>query len=86
MIWFAMGALAAWLAGRRSTADALTRVTVLGIAALPMGLSVGLELLGLVQGANAIRFTSALPLGVVAGWLMEQVLLDEYRPAVAMPG
>ena len=80
----AMGAVAAWLAGRRSTSDPVTRVLVLGGAAVPMGLSVGLELLGL-QGSNTIRFASALPLGVVAGWLMEQVLLDEYRPSVATP-
>lgn len=80
----AVGALAALLAGRRSASDPLARAIILGIAALPMGLSVGLELVGLVQGSNSIRFASALPLGVVAGWLMEQVLLDEYRPAVAL--
>jgi hypothetical protein len=50
-----------------------------------MGLSVGLELLGVVRGSNAIRFASALALGAVAGWLMEQVLLDEYRPPVGVP-
>jgi uncharacterized membrane protein len=81
----AVGALAALLVGRRSASDPLVRVIILAIAALPMGFSVGLELVGLVQGTNIIRFASALPLGVVAGWLMEQVLLDEYRPAFAAP-
>ena len=79
----ALGALAALLVGRRSP-EPLVKVAVLGIAALPIGLSVGLEMLGIVESTNAIRFASALPLGVVAGWLMEQVLLDEYRAAVVM--
>jgi uncharacterized membrane protein len=81
----AVGALAALLIGRRSPPDPLARVIVLGVAALPIGLSVGLEILGLVEGSNAIRFASALPLGVVAGWLMEQVLLDEYQQVFATP-
>ena len=77
----ALGALGAWLLGRRAASDPLTRAIVLAIAALPIGLSVGLEMLGLVEGTNVIRFASALPIGAVAGWLMEQVLLDEY-PAI----
>jgi uncharacterized membrane protein len=81
----ASGALAALILGRRTFPDPFTRIVLLAIAALPMGLSVGLELLGLVQGSNAIRFASAIPLGVIAGWLMEQVLLDEYRPMVGAP-
>jgi uncharacterized membrane protein len=77
----AVGAVAALLAGRRSASDPVARVIILAIAALPTGLSVGLELVGLVQGSNIIRFASAFPLGVIGGWLMEQVLLAEYRPA-----
>lgn len=59
---------------------------MLGIAALPMGLSVGLEMMRILEGTNAIRFVSALPLGVAAGWLMEQVLLDQYRSAISSSG
>ena len=59
---------------------------MVGIAALPLGLSVGLEMMGILEGTNVIRFVSALPLGVTAGWLMEQVLLDEYRSAVSISG
>ena len=77
----AIGALGAWVVGRRTASNTLTRAIVLAIAALPIGLSVGLEMLGLVEGTNVIRFASALPIGAVAGWLMEQVLLDEY-PAI----
>ena len=77
----AVGALGALLVRRRAASDPLTRALVLAIAALPIGLSVGLEMLGLVEGTNVIRFASALPIGAVAGWLMEQVLLDEY-PAI----
>jgi uncharacterized membrane protein len=81
----AAGALAALILGRRTLPDPAARLVLLALAALPMGLSVGLELLGLVRGSNLIRFASALLLGAVAGWLMEQVLLDEYRPAVGAP-
>ncbi len=82
----AVGAFAALGLGRRPSPDPFARIAVLAVAAFPMGLSVGLELLGLVQGSNAIRFASAIPLAVVAGWLMEQVLLDEYGPRGGAPG
>lgn len=50
---------------------------VLAAAALPVLLSVGLEWLGVFQGSNATRFVSGLPLGVAAGWLLQQLVTTD---------
>lgn len=78
----ALGALA-HLAARRPqrSAPPTARVrVVLAAAALPMLLSVGLEWMGAIEGSNISRFLSALPLGVAAGWLLQQLVAsDEAR-------
>ena len=74
----AIGALAAWVLGRRRSAPGtLTVRIVLIAAALPMLLSVGLEWTGFIRGSNVSRFLSALPLGAAAGWLLQQVAVTQ---------
>jgi uncharacterized membrane protein len=50
---------------------------VLAASALPVLLSVGLEWLGAFQGSNVTRFVSGLPLGVAAGWLLQQLVTTD---------
>jgi uncharacterized membrane protein len=71
----ALGAVAALLFRRRSiAARRLVVTTMLAIAAVPILLSVGLEWAGVIEGSNASRFASALPLGVVVGWLLQRTI------------
>lgn len=71
----AMGALAALGLRRRRGAPSVTVVRLaLAVAAVPMLLSVGLEWVGAIQGSNESRFLSALPLGLLAGWLLERTI------------
>lgn len=58
---------------RLSTPASRARV-LLAATALPVLLSVGLEWLGAFQGSNVTRFVSSLPLGVAAGWLLQQLV------------
>lgn len=78
----ALGALAHLVARRpqRSAPPTVRVRVVLAAAALPMLLSVGLEWMGAIEGSNISRFLSALPLGVAAGWLLQQLVAsDEAR-------
>jgi uncharacterized membrane protein len=54
----------------------------LAVAAIPTGLSWGLEHVGLVAQSNAIRAAAALPLGFAAAWVVIALLLDS-QPRVA---
>jgi uncharacterized membrane protein len=47
----------------------------LAIAAVPTGLSWGLEHIGLAAQSNAIRAAAALPLGFAAAWIVITMLL-----------
>jgi len=70
----AAGAVASlFLRGRGAIPrPSLVRI-VLAVAALPIVLSVGLEWMGAIQGSNLGRFASAVPLGAIAGWLLQRV-------------
>ena len=70
----AVGALAAFVSRRRGATGGRAVRLMLAVAAVPMLLSVGLEWVGAIQGSNESRFISALPLGLVAGWLLERTI------------
>jgi uncharacterized membrane protein len=72
----ALGALAHLATGRhrRTPPPAAETRALLAVAALPIVLSVGLEWLGAIPGSNVSRVLSALPLGAVAGWLLQQLV------------
>ena len=54
----------------------------LAIAAIPTGLSWGLEHIGLAAQSNTIRAAAALPLGFAAAWVVIALLTEsEQRPA-----
>jgi uncharacterized membrane protein len=71
----AAGAAAAFaMRRRRAAALSTTRIRLaLAGAAVPILLSVGLEMIGAIHGSNVSRFLSGIPFGVVAGWLLERV-------------
>jgi uncharacterized membrane protein len=70
----AVGALAAFVSRGRGVPGARAVRLMLAVAAVPMLLSVGLEWVGAIHGSNESRFISALPLGLVAGWLLERTI------------
>ena len=71
----AAGALGAFAFSRRRAAPGGRPVrTVFAAAAVPMALSVGLEMAGVIDGSNASRFASALPLGLAAGWILQRTI------------
>ena len=81
----AAGALVACGSARRRAAPVARLVRIaLAAAAIPMALSVGLELAGLVAGSNASRFASALPLGLAAGWVLQRTIAASVARADAM--
>lgn len=54
----------------------------LAVAAIPTGLSWGLEHIGLAAQSNTIRAVAALPLGFAAAWVVIALLLESgQRPA-----
>jgi uncharacterized membrane protein len=63
------GGLFALVLGAASMSASRARV-LLGAAAVPTLLTVSLELAGLAYPSNTTRMLSALPLGVVAAWLV----------------
>ena len=71
----AFGAIAALIIRRRGPFVTRAPVVafVVSVAAVPMVLSLFLEWTGAVQGSNASRFASALPLGVVMGWFVQLI-------------
>lgn len=78
----AAGALAAYAARRRrAPADGSGARLVLAVTALPMLCSVGLEWVGAIDGSNASRFASALPLGLAAGWFIERTIVAGASPS-----
>lgn len=71
----ALGALAhAGMRRKRPSTPASQARALLAATAIPVLLSVGLEWLGAFQGSNVTRFASSLPLGVAAGWLLQQLV------------
>jgi uncharacterized membrane protein len=63
---------AAQLSGRRARA-------VAAAAALPTLITWSLEVAGLTHPSNLVRFVAALPLGLVAAWLVVSTLSDGAR-------
>jgi uncharacterized membrane protein len=61
--------------GRRTIAGS----KVLALAAAPILLSLGLELVNVVQGSNVTRFVSGLPFGAVAAWTLVGVAKPRLR-------
>lgn len=53
---------------------------VAALAALPTLATWSLEFAGLAHFSNAARFAAALPLGLVAAWLVVSTLSHEPRP------
>ena len=83
----ALGALAhAGLRRKRLAPPAAQARAVLMAAALPVLLSVGLEWLGAFQGSNVTRFVSGLPLGVAAGWVLQQLVTTDETGLVSSYG
>jgi uncharacterized membrane protein len=73
----AAGALAAWSGRRRRVAMPRGTRTVLVLGAIPTALTVAIEFAGLTHSSNTVRFVSALPLGVAAGWIFVRSLRAE---------
>ena len=67
----ALGAAAAWFAAPTQLRH--TRL-LLALAALPTGITWGLEAAGLAGFSNLTRALAALPLGGAAGWVFVQML------------
>jgi uncharacterized membrane protein len=63
---------AARLSGRRAR-------LVAAAAALPTAMTWSLEIAGLAHPSNLVRFVAALPLGLVAAWLVVSTLSDGVR-------
>jgi uncharacterized membrane protein len=61
----ALGVILAWVGRRRSSART-TRIA-LGLAAMPIAASVGLEWAGAIATTNVFRMLTAVPLGLVGG-------------------
>jgi hypothetical protein len=83
----AAGAVAACLAGLRgsSRAPSPRAPLVLALAALPTGVTVGLEWADVLHPVGVARALAALPLGALAGWLVVRALAargSSIRPAV----
>lgn len=60
------------LSGRRARLAAAA-------AALPTAITWSLEIAGLAHPSNLVRFVAALPLGLVAAWLVVSTLADAAR-------
>ena len=81
----AAGALVAFVPSRHRRAPGRRLVRVaLAAAAVPMALSVGLEMAGIIEGSNANRFASALPLGLVAGWVLQRTIAASVAESAAV--
>lgn len=77
-----VGALAAWVTGTGMAAQRLAwrpRLP-LALAALPTALTVAGEWLGLIQPGGGARAVSALPLGLLGGWLFVTLLRRSASP------
>lgn len=72
----AAGAVAAWAARPRRFGVSSFR-WLLGIAAIPTALTVGIELAGLAYPSNAVRAIAALPLGAAGAWVFVSSLRAE---------
>jgi uncharacterized membrane protein len=72
----ALGALFAWAGGLRAGNKA-TR-TALAVAALPTAITWGLEAAGIAAFSNVGRAVAALPLGLVAGWVLVQMVRYDF--------
>ena len=72
----AAGAIVAWLARPRSAHADRLRI-VLGLAALPTALTVGIEFAGIAYPSNLVRALSALPLGAAGAWVFISSLRSE---------
>lgn len=72
----ALGALIAW--GSRRRLRTTTSRPALALAALPTALTWSLEAAGLVAFSNASRAAAALPLGVVVGWVVVQMVRYDF--------
>jgi uncharacterized membrane protein len=72
----AVAASCAWFGEGHIPAPRAARVAF-ALAALPTAFTVGIELVGLAQPSNAVRWLSALPLGAVAGWIFVRSLRAE---------
>lgn len=71
----ALGAVFAW-SGRRIRDDRTRHV--LALAAVPTGITWSLEAAGLAGFTNLTRAAAALPLGLVAGWVLVQMLRYDF--------
>lgn len=71
----AVGAVIAW--GRRRLREDRTR-PLLALAAVPTAVTWGAEVAGLAAFSNLTRAAAALPLGIVAGWVLVQMLRYDF--------
>jgi uncharacterized membrane protein len=69
----AVGLLAAWVGARRAWPAPTVRL-VLGVAALPMVVTVALEWVGLIHTTNLRRMLTGVPLGLAAGFVIVSAL------------
>jgi uncharacterized membrane protein len=72
----AAGALLAWAVARRRPASSRDRL-LLAVCAAPTALTWGLEYLGIAYPSSITRAVAAVPLGLVAGFIVVQSLRQE---------